>query len=293
MNLFLLMTIYQLKHGESSLYAMLDVILEQGMLDKRIDRDILKGMILKDLGNMKPRWNDTDVFIMFAAVGLRQMQREITKNIDLFESKYNPLLDYDMQYIVDTDGGYLTSDTGTVSENPDIIETRKPDLTETRTPDLTETETPNLKTTETPDLKVIENNINTGDGTATHYVSADNKGDALSMRTKDDNKGENRKIDTVTSGNTVTLNEGSSTLNTTGKEEVTKKGTETVTRKGSQTKVNDLTKTNSHDEHERRTEQGRKRMAGELIEDAMAVNAYNIYQMIVERFMENNMIMVW
>ena len=213
------------------------------------------------------------------------------------------------------------------SERTDDLEDKRTDnLKSERTDDLEDKRTDNLKSERTDDLEEkrtddladtrtlnYSETTTAGTGSQTdHYVSADNES-ALSVRSRDvttvagetvshsgtdtmehsgsqttDNTGTQTTEDT---GTQTTEHSGTQTTEDTGTQTTAHSGTQTVEDSGTQTTEQTGTQRNDKDidrDFARSTEKhGRRRSGAEMIREEILANHYDIYERIVEIFVDN------
>ena len=283
MTLLDAMQIYQLKVPSQNLYSMLYRIMADGELDERVNREVMCDLILAELGNLTVRYTDTTVIVLFGKACLLKHKREIERDIDLFEAEYDQLEEYSHTEKREFERDLLTEVDGEHERTPDLVRERTDDLTKERTPDLVHERTDDLSEALTAGIETVTNEVNTGDGTTSHYVSADNAGDNLQLRTQDRTEGEDRRNTETRTGTDTTTNTGTQTTTEKGTDKTTNTGTQTTTEKGTdKTTVDDQTR-ETGETKENITKHGRNTYAAKLFKDAMDANALNIYQVIIDR----------
>lgn len=293
MTLYNLMLTYQIKTGQSSVYSLLYDIFDMSGLDKRINRETLATLLLTEVGTMSTRWNQTDVFKAFAVAAMLKCSMKYTNLIDLSIKKNNLLWDIDYAETKEMDSN--TSETNSRERE------RRPDLTETRTPDLTDTMTNDLHTSRQDDLTdsvkygsgTTRTDRSMKDGESITSVSADNMGDGWSNRERVMNTGEDREIYDHKDGSDDTEHRGTQTTDNTGTKTNTQTGTEKVERSGQETTRDNGSRTDEHSENVTIKQTGRKRKLKELWDDALSIEQFNIYDIIINDFMDELMVLVW
>ena len=301
-----LMELYRILERSDDTQQLLRDIFTESALDSRIDRDILADAITTECGSMFPRWNTTVIFKRYGVSTFKRKNREIARDLDALALSYNPLYEYDeygAEIIDETiDEDNLRTDNLKSERTDDLKSERTDDLEEKRTDDLADTRTLNYSETTTA-----------GTGSQTdHYVSADNES-ALSVRSRDvttvagetvshsgtdtmehsgsqttDNTGTQTTEDT---GTQTTEHSGTQTTEDTGTQTTAHSGTQTVEDSGTQTTEQTGTQRNDKDidrDFARSTEKhGRRRSGAEMIREEILANHYDIYERIVEIFVDN------
>ena len=124
MNLIDTLTVYSVTHDHSdNLFYML----QDYVLDTRIDRETLNRIIIKDLGNMRPITTYTEVYKMLVDTFFEKYEDNIKRLLDTFEIEYNPLQNKDIREITnekeqrESTGNIDNTDTYTT--NVDNVET--------------------------------------------------------------------------------------------------------------------------------------------------------------------------
>lgn len=285
-----LMELYRiLEHSDDSQLLLKDIFTAAN-LDERIDRDVLADTLTAEAGELIPRWNTTVIFKRLAISTFKRKTREIVRDLDALDLPYNPLYEYD-EYgaeIVDEtiDEDKLRTDDLTNKRTDDLEEKRTDDLEEKRTDDLESKRTDDLADTRTPDYS---EETTAGNGSQIdHYVSADNEA-TLELRTRDVSTVAGQTV--THSGRDTTEHSGTQTTENTGTQTTENTGTQTTENTGTQTTENTGTQRNDRDvdrDLTRNTEKhGRKRTGAELIREEILANHFDIYERIVEIFVDN------
>ncbi len=70
-------------------------LLDEYVLDDRLDRDLLNAEIMRECGNMMPLYTDTTAFKYFTGIWFKSYAKIIKELIDTTEYEYNPIENYD------------------------------------------------------------------------------------------------------------------------------------------------------------------------------------------------------
>lgn len=123
MTLLDLMEVYKLRKPSDDTYALLKDMFTSANVDARIDRDILAGRFLIDCGARTPRYNTTDTFLTFGSVWLQSKANDISRQLDLLDLEYNPLIEYEERRLDDIDREHITNGEDVKSRDIDTTNT--------------------------------------------------------------------------------------------------------------------------------------------------------------------------
>lgn len=291
-----LMELYRILNSSDDPELLLKDMMEEASLDERIDRNILADTLVAECGTMYPRWNTTTVFKRFGVNFFRRASREIRRDLDALELEYDPLMEYEESKSEIVDENIADDNTRTdnlqSARTDNLSELRTDNLSQLRTDNLNELRTDNLNELRTPNLS---ESVTAGAGAQVdRYVSADNESD-LVIRSRDVSTipGES----TTTTGTETTANTGTQTTANTGTQTTANTGTQTTANTGTQTTANTGTQKNERDYERDLTKDteltGRKRTGAELIQEEIAANHFNIYDIIVRKFADQMLLGVY
>lgn len=287
--------VYAMKHGTETAGMLQDY-----PLDSRLDRDALNGMILLELGDRVPYYNETTVLKYAIDNWFATHNKNITRLVDAISIEYDPLRP--KEEWEDTAEDLNKNET----VNKEIEKVREFDTDETKEYNSSETNTHN--TTD----KITHNTTNTTTYNSTNTITAD---DAVRETTGNTDTNEISAYNSsgyqpqakVTSSGTDTsivtkqdsdTKTGSDTNKITGTETDEKTGSDTLARAGEDTNKNrgTITETESGvDKEAQASEQNQinRHLWGrdvesiaDLIEDELKLAKWNIYEWIVNNLGE-------
>ena len=170
MNLIDTLTEYSIAHDHSdNLFYML----QDYVIDSRIDRETLNRIIIKDLGTMRPITSYTEVYKMLVDTFFEKYEDNIKRLLDTLDIEYNPLQN---KNITETENeqrdstGHINN-TDQYTTNVDNVETGT-DVNEKQVSAFDATTYQNKdKNTETKNLRT--DNDTTHSGTTTSAITSD------------------------------------------------------------------------------------------------------------------------